>query len=105
MIHLEEIALEVGKVAKETGKFISSNRASLSQASIETKGTHNYVTTIDKQAEQRIVEALSVIFSDAGFITEEETIQNEIREYNWIIDPLDGTTNFIHDVPVVSRVS
>lgn len=102
MIHLEEIALEVGKVAKETGKFISSNRASLSQASIETKGTHNYVTTIDKQAEQRIVEALSVIFSDAGFITEEETIQNEIREYNWIIDPLDGTTNFIHDVPVVS---
>ncbi len=57
MINLEEIALEVGNIAKETGKFISSNRASISQSSIESKGTHNYVTSIDKQSEQRIVAA------------------------------------------------
>lgn len=102
MINIEEIANKVGEIAKNTGLFISSKRATISQSNIEVKGTHNYVTDIDKQSEKMIVKELSSLFPEAGFITEEETIKRESKEYNWIIDPLDGTTNFIHDVPVVS---
>lgn len=102
MINIEEIANKVGEIAKNTGLFISSKRATISHSNIEVKGTHNYVTDIDKQSEKMIVKELSSLFPEAGFITEEETIKRESKEYNWIIDPLDGTTNFIHDVPVVS---
>ena len=57
------------------------------------------VSYVDKTAEERIITALRNILSDAGFIGEENTNNKIAETYNWIIDPLDGTTNFIHGIP------
>ena len=60
------------------------------------------VSYVDKTAEQMIVSALEKLLPEAGFITEEKTVNRTGERYNWIIDPLDGTTNFIHGLPVYS---
>lgn len=60
------------------------------------------VSYVDKQAETMLVEALQPLWPDAGFIAEEGSGGKRTSGYNWIIDPLDGTTNFIHGLPVFS---
>jgi myo-inositol-1(or 4)-monophosphatase len=57
---------------------------------------------VDKTAEEKIVKRLLELLPEAGFITEEETINKTGAIYNWIVDPLDGTTNFIHGLPLYS---
>ena len=69
---------------------------------IEFKGLNDLVSYVDKTAEKHLVDNLSVLIPEAGFTTEEETINSMGEVYNWIIDPLDGTTNFIHGVPTYS---
>jgi myo-inositol-1(or 4)-monophosphatase len=65
---------------------------------VEIKGLNDLVSYVDKNAEAIIVRELHEIFPEAGFIVEENTMSGK-KEYNWIVDPLDGTTNFIHGVP------
>ncbi len=89
-------------VVKEVGDFILSESSKFSLKDVETKSLNSFVTYVDKNAEEKLVKGLSEIIPDSGFITEEETIQKKGDEFNWIIDPLDGTTNFIHKVPVFS---
>ena len=60
---------------------------------------HNYVTHVDKESERRIVNRLSSILPGSGFIAEENPALRP-AEYTWVVDPLDGTTNFIHGVPL-----
>jgi myo-inositol-1(or 4)-monophosphatase len=60
------------------------------------------VSYVDKNAEKIIVTSLEKMLPEAGFITEEKTRTKVADRYNWIIDPLDGTTNFIHGVPTYS---
>jgi myo-inositol-1(or 4)-monophosphatase len=55
---------------------------------------------VDKEAEKQLVAQLQASFPEAGFITEEGTNTTRGEVYNWVIDPLDGTTNFIHGLPV-----
>ncbi len=90
----------VTEIAYKAGKYLKEEQTRLKLNSIETKSQRNYVTYIDKEAEKIIVSELSKIFPDTGFLTEEGTIESEIKEWTWIIDPLDGTTNYIHgDTP------
>lgn len=85
---------------KEVGNWIKFQQESFTKNHIEEKGLNNLVSYVDKEAEQKIVSGLTKIFPEAGFLTEEGTIaQNESAEWQWIIDPLDGTTNFIHGIP------
>jgi myo-inositol-1(or 4)-monophosphatase len=71
--------------------------------SIEHKGPIDLVTSIDRAAEQSIVEVLQSEFPEHSILAEEETeITGAAAEYRWIIDPLDGTTNFAHGYPQVS---
>jgi myo-inositol-1(or 4)-monophosphatase len=63
------------------------------------KSRNSLVTYVDKQSERILVEHLKDLIPGAGFITEEETTTIRGEEYNWVIDPLDGTTNFIHGIP------
>jgi len=63
---------------------------------------NDLVSYVDKTAEQIIVAGLEKILPEAGFITEEKTKAQFADRFNWIIDPLDGTTNFIHGLPVFS---
>ena len=68
---------------------------------IETKGLNSLVSHVDKTAEARLVSGLSLVFPEAGFLAEEGTASApEGARYRWVIDPLDGTTNLIHGLPV-----
>ena len=102
MIDLSLLFEEVKKITLEVGAFIRSERKNFSSDKIEYKGLNNLVSYVDKTAEERIVAGLKNLIPDAGFITEEETINKTGEQYNWIIDPLDGTTNFIHGIPTYS---
>lgn len=88
--------------AREAALFIESNYKTLSESDIESKGINSLVSYVDKHSEVLLVKALSQISKEYGFITEEETTTTSRKRYNWIIDPLDGTTNFIHKIPFFS---
>ncbi len=96
---LQTICLQTIEIAKEVGEYIRTSGKVLTQKQIETKGANDFVTEIDKGSEDRLVKKLAPLIPSAGFITEEETNTTRRDEYNWIIDPIDGTTNFIHGVP------
>lgn len=82
-------------IAREAADFISAERKRFNESKVEVKGLHDLVSYVDRGAEQLIVSRLRDALPGSGFITEENTATNR-AEYNWIIDPLDGTTNFIH---------
>jgi myo-inositol-1(or 4)-monophosphatase len=101
-MHLEEITTKVIEVSKQAGAFIRKERETFAADKIEYKGLNDLVSYVDKTAEEIIVKELANILPEAGFITEEQTTTKLGDRYNWIIDPLDGTTNFIHGLPVFS---
>ncbi|MDB5145661.1 MAG: inositol monophosphatase [Mucilaginibacter sp.] len=101
-MHLESLANQVIHVSKEAGDFIRQERKNFDPDKIEYKGLNDMVSYVDKNAEKIIVTSLEKILPEAGFITEEKTRNQVADRYNWIIDPLDGTTNFIHGVPTYS---
>jgi myo-inositol-1(or 4)-monophosphatase len=101
-MQFEILTQKTVEIAKEAGAFIREQRKSFTPDKIELKGLNDLVSYVDKAAERIIVAALQNILPEAGFITEEKTISKLGERYNWIIDPLDGTTNFIHGLPVYS---
>ncbi|WP_256012620.1 inositol monophosphatase family protein [Desertivirga xinjiangensis] len=101
-MNLEKLTEEVIELAKQVGGFIREEAQKFNSESIEYKGYNNLVSYVDKTAEEKIVARLSELLPEAGFITEEETINKTGEVYNWIVDPLDGTTNFIHGLPIFS---
>lgn len=102
MVNLEIICQKVAQVAKMAGAYILEESSHFKSGDIEEKGLHDLVSYVDKTAEKIIVDALLPLLPEAGFITEEQTLLKESECYNWIIDPLDGTTNFLHGVPTYS---
>ena len=96
-MNLETICQQVNSIAKEVGVFIKKQQISVTD--VETKSKNSLVTFVDKTAEKKLVDELSKLIPEAGFIAEEGTSTKKGEVYNWIIDPLDGTTNFIHGVP------
>ncbi len=95
-MELKSLTLKVAEIAKNAGKIIKDNIGQITPSSIETKGLNDYVTETDKASEEYIVAELSKLVPESGFIAEEGTSDKIGKTYNWIIDPLDGTTNFIH---------
>ncbi|MFK7901149.1 MAG: inositol monophosphatase family protein [Cyclobacteriaceae bacterium] len=99
-MNLVSICEQAIDITKEAGKFIAKERENFDSSRIEFKGSHtNMVSYVDQEAEKILVKGLKKIFPEAGFITEEETETIKGERYNWIIDPLDGTTNFLHNIP------
>lgn len=98
-MNLEKLTYDVCDIAKEAGEFLKKEVHLLKTSDILSKGLHNYVTYVDKESERRIVERLSTLIPGSGFIAEEN---QELKpgEFTWVLDPLDGTTNFIHAVPL-----
>ncbi|QNR23862.1 MULTISPECIES: inositol monophosphatase family protein [Croceimicrobium] len=96
----KQLLQEAADLCRETGQFIASQRRQVSGNQVEVKSLNSLVSYVDQEAERRLVEGLSKIYPEAGFITEEETVAQERKEWNWIIDPLDGTTNFLFDLPI-----
>ena len=99
MIEYEQLCQYVCDIAKQAGNFIRTEAVAFSAKSVEVKGLHNFVTYVDKGAEKMIVERLHELLPESGFIAEEGTSALRGERFNWVIDPLDGTTNFIHGLP------
>ena len=97
---LKQLLENTQDIAKEAGAFIRKERQRFKIDSVEHKGFNDLVSYVDKEAEKIIVDRLSKILPEAGFITEEGTKTTKGEEFNWVIDPLDGTTNFVHGVPI-----
>lgn len=91
------IALQAGRKAAE---FIYKNMDRLDSAQIEKKSASDFVTQIDKKSEQIVIDALLKAYPDHSILGEESGSLNDTgSDYQWIIDPLDGTTNFISGIP------
>lgn len=99
MKDFQNICEEVRIIAREAGAYLKSEISGIRPKDIETKGLHDFVTHVDMQSEQFITSYLEKLLPEAGFVTEEKTISRKGERYNWVVDPLDGTTNFIHGVP------
>jgi myo-inositol-1(or 4)-monophosphatase len=99
---LSKLTSEVISLTKEVGEFIRAEALVFNRENVEYKGLHDMVSYVDKTAEIKLVKGLSALLPEAGFVTEEKTSSIKGEKYNWIIDPLDGTTNFIHGIPTFS---
>ena len=93
---LRSMTLAVCDIAKSAGSYIKEQRAKFSLSQVERKHAHDYVSYVDKGSEEQIVSALRQLLPEAGFITEEGSAGHDQEQFVWVIDPLDGTTNFIH---------
>ena len=107
MVDLEKCTLAVCEIARRAGAYIRGEREKFSLESVERKHAHDYVSYVDKGSERLIVSALRELLPEAGFITEEGTTEVKSEGVKseksiadtplcWVVDPLDGTTNFIH---------
>ena len=99
---LQQICLDSCLLIQPIGDFISGELGSVKTGEIETKALNSLVSYVDKEAETQLVRGLQKILPEAVFLTEEETVEQKEGIYRWIIDPLDGTTNFLHQLPFFS---
>jgi myo-inositol-1(or 4)-monophosphatase len=99
-MQFEQLCLDTCVAARQVGAFIAKQAISFDPGVAEEKSINQLVSYVDKQAEEQLVERLQKLLPAAGFITEEETIKHQQNEFTWVIDPLDGTTNFVHGLPV-----
>ncbi|OQX79245.1 MAG: inositol monophosphatase [Bacteroidetes bacterium 4484_249] len=101
-MNLELLTKQVANLCRAMGGFLKTEIKNLKTSDIQSKGFNNFVTYVDKTSEKKLIVELGKILPEAGFIAEENPNLKKARVYNWVIDPLDGTTNFIHGVPLFS---
>lgn len=99
---LEKISGQVVSLCLKNADYIKEQIELLKVKDIELKDEHNFVTYVDRKSEEMLVEELSRLVPGSGFIAEEGKYGLEGAGLKWVIDPLDGTTNFIHNVPIFS---
>jgi myo-inositol-1(or 4)-monophosphatase len=92
--------LNIGmRAARRAGDLIVRSLSRLDSLKIDTKGRNDFVTDIDRKAEAEIIAMIRRSHPDHAFLAEESGRGGGDSEFVWIIDPLDGTTNFLHGVP------
>lgn len=96
---LQQLCISVSSLSREAGSFLLSEQQNISASAIERKGLNDLVSYVDKQTEAFFVKGLSELLPEAGFIAEEGTGSPAQSGLNWVIDPLDGTTNYLHHLP------
>jgi myo-inositol-1(or 4)-monophosphatase len=96
---LKELVSQVVDLSRDVGIYILNESKSYDPAKTEEKSFNNLVSYVDKTAEKQFIKGLKSLLPEAGFIAEESEDIYRKEEYNWIIDPLDGTTNFIFNLP------
>ncbi len=99
---LEVICQNACELIRQTGSYIKNQLDDRDQVEFFEKGIHDFVTHVDKDSEQQLIAGLSALLPGSGFLAEENIANTREKEFMWIIDPLDGTTNFIHAIPVYS---
>ena len=98
-MNLERIVEQTVELARQVGQWALGERAGLQRGSVEAKGEHDFVSHVDRTCERMLVEGLAPLLPQAGFIAEEGTGGPKPDGLNWVVDPLDGTTNYIHGLP------
>ncbi len=101
-IFADTLVHHVIAISKEAGQFLKKEAAGFTPDMIELKGHNNLVSYVDKSCEELIVKRLKEVLPEAGFITEEGTVASSDKALKWVIDPLDGTTNYVHGLPIYS---
>jgi myo-inositol-1(or 4)-monophosphatase len=96
---IEEVAK---KIIFEAGELIRRQIGRIDAPSVQMKGPADYVTEVDKKCEKLIIEAVRSNFPDHHIMAEETANDGLQPGYTWVIDPVDGTTNFIHGFPFVA---
>jgi myo-inositol-1(or 4)-monophosphatase len=88
------------KAAHRAGRSLKRDLGEVEQLQVSLKGPRNFVTAADKRAEEIVREELAKARPDYGFLGEEGgTHEGSDKTHRWIVDPLDGTTNFLHGIP------
>ena len=101
-MELKIISRQVNDIILNVGAYIKKERGQVRAKEISDKSLNNLVSYVDQTAEKMLVKALKKIVPEAGFLTEEKTVAQENKVLRWIIDPLDGTTNFLFGLPIYS---
>ncbi len=100
---LSQLCSKLTDVVRKTGNFIAVELGQVEDHHIIEKDLHSLVSYVDIEAEKMLVSDLQALIPGSAFITEENTTDASIRsDYTWIIDPLDGTTNFLKGIPIFS---
>lgn len=99
---LQELLVQTLPIVDDAAQFIKGQYGKVAADDIEEKSRNSLVSYVDKQAEERLVQKLGALLPEATFLTEEDTVINDRSELVWIIDPLDGTTNFLQQIPFFS---
>ncbi|MDA9819861.1 inositol monophosphatase [Salibacteraceae bacterium] len=99
-IDLDELFPKAEKIVRRVGKKIRKIHKSSESIKIDQKQFHDYVTEVDRQSEQELIRELGLLLPESGFLAEESATKHSRKGFYWVIDPLDGTTNFIHRLPV-----
>ena len=99
-----QLSFDLAALCRATAQFVRQEAATFDRSRIEHKGVHDLVSYVDQETERKLVDGLRRLLPEAGYITEEGTAgpDTHTEEFTWIIDPLDGTTNFVHGLPVYS---
>jgi myo-inositol-1(or 4)-monophosphatase len=95
-VELERSAREAAALA---GRVLRARFGAKRPLAVEVKGLHDFVTEVDREAESTILRFLGERYPEHAVLAEETPPRDARSEYRWIVDPLDGTTNFIHGVP------
>ncbi len=90
---------KITDLIRSTGEYIQSQAARVSAQDVTSKDLNSFVSYVDREAEKQLVQGLDLIQPSCGYWTEEETVARSTESARWIIDPLDGTTNFLHGLP------
>lgn len=99
---LQHMCEQVMALVRPVGDYMRTQRRSFGDVTISKKGIRDFVTEVDMRSEKQLVAGLQEILPEAGFVTEENTIEKVDLYYKWIIDPLDGTMNYVHGIPIYS---
>ena len=86
------------RAARNAGDIITRSADSLSTLRVNVKGQNDFASEVDRRAEEEIIRVLHAAYPDHAIMAEESGLKSG-NEYMWIIDPLDGTTNYLHGFP------
>ena len=96
---MEPMATMALRAARKASDVMVRAFERLDELDVEEKSKNDYVSNVDKECEEIIIDALHTAYPDHGILGEEHGQAYTSDEFNWIIDPLDGTSNYLHGVP------
>lgn len=98
-VNLPHLCQQVQNLVLQVAQFIREQAGQVRQQDIETKQRNHLVSYVDKTSEKMLIEGLQPLLPTAGFVAEEGTVAQTHNDWQWVIDPLDGTTNFLYQIP------